>query len=78
VEKGDGHRPNKPIPLNGDGPPDCVIIPPVSLSASDLRKLLERLDSGPADAIESDTVECKTWDGDLAAKESQIKALREA
>jgi ATP-dependent DNA helicase RecG len=49
----------------------------VTLSISELRKLCERLDSGPADAIESETLECKGWDESPAAKEPQIKMLRE-
>jgi ATP-dependent DNA helicase RecG len=50
----------------------------MSLSNAELRDLLRRLDSGPADVIESEELECKTWDGDRAAKESQIRMLREA
>jgi ATP-dependent DNA helicase RecG len=49
----------------------------VTFSISELRKLCELLDSGPADAIESETLECKGWDDNQAAKESQIKMLRE-
>ncbi|HEY2292358.1 MAG TPA: RNA-binding domain-containing protein [Thermoanaerobaculia bacterium] len=49
----------------------------MTLSTSDLRKLLEQLDAGPADAIESETLECKTWDQASAAQEPQIRMLRE-
>lgn len=43
----------------------------------ELRAALERLDSGPADRIESETLECKGWDDDPAARDSQIRSLRE-
>ena len=49
----------------------------VSLPSADLRKLLEQLDTAPADALESEALECKAWTGDPAAKESQIRTLRE-
>lgn len=43
----------------------------------DLREHINRLDSMPADAIESETLECKAWNDDPAARESQVRALRE-
>lgn len=55
---------------------ECGIILPV-LSLADIRQLLDRLDVGPADAIESETVECKGWDLAAEAKERQLRELRE-
>jgi hypothetical protein len=50
----------------------------VILPIAELRQLLERLDSHPADPLESEMLECKGWDRDPAARESQIRVLREA
>lgn len=46
--------------------------------ASEIRSLLRKLDGSPADTIESETLECKPWDPHPQARESQIRALREA
>lgn len=46
-------------------------------SAAELRMLLRRLDGEPADAIESETIECKAWDPHPAARDSQFRELRE-
>ena len=46
-----------------------------SLSIRELRVLLSRLDGEPADAIESETLECKPWDP--ASREASIRELRE-
>lgn len=43
----------------------------------DPRHLLDRLDGSPADDLESDTVEFKSWDTVPAARDSQIRELRE-
>jgi ATP-dependent DNA helicase RecG len=48
-----------------------------AVSTAEIRSLLQRLDSGPADAIESETLECKPWDPHPAARESQLRELRE-
>jgi ATP-dependent DNA helicase RecG len=45
------------------------------LSIRELRVLLSRLDGEPADAIESETLECKPWDP--ASREASIRELRE-
>lgn len=56
----------------------CGIIPTVNEPSLDqLRELLDRLEAEPADAIESDTVECKGWDPAPAARERQLRELRE-
>ena len=45
---------------------------------TEIRTLLQRLDGSSADAIESETVECKSWDLRPEARSSQIRQLREA
>lgn len=45
------------------------------LPLEDLRRLVARLDGEPADAIESETLECKPWDP--AAREASLRELRE-
>jgi ATP-dependent DNA helicase RecG len=42
---------------------------------TELRALTRRLDGEPADAIESETLDCKTWDP--AAREASLRELRE-
>ncbi len=49
----------------------------MSWPGNDLRHLLKRLDAAPADAIESETLECKAWNDDPAARDSQVRELRE-
>lgn len=44
----------------------------------EIRAQLQRLDGAPADAIESETLECKPWDPYPRAFDSQIRELREA
>jgi ATP-dependent DNA helicase RecG len=44
---------------------------------TDIRTLLRRLDGEPADAIESETLECKPWDPHPRAFDSQVRELRE-
>lgn len=44
---------------------------------SNLQDLLARLDGEPADAIESEVVECKTWDPSPQARKKQIRNIRE-
>ena len=48
------------------------------LSTPDIRKLLARLDGAPADALESVTVEFKTWESAPDTRKSQVRVLREA
>lgn len=44
----------------------------------EIRALLRRLDGEPADAIESETLECKPWEPHPGAWDSQLRELREA
>lgn len=44
---------------------------------AELRLLLARLEGAPADAIESETLECKGWDPHPAARDSRLRELRE-
>lgn len=44
---------------------------------AEIRSLLARLDGAPADAIESETVECLSWDSNSKAKDSQMRSVRE-
>ena len=46
-------------------------------SIAELRQLLDRLDGQPADALESDTIEFKSWDDSPSAYKSQLKTIRE-
>lgn len=46
-------------------------------SIAELRNLLKRLDGEPADALESATVEFKSWDDSGSAYKSQLKEIRE-
>lgn len=46
-------------------------------SIAELRDLLKRLDGEPADALESATVEFKSWDDSGSAYKSQLKEIRE-
>jgi ATP-dependent DNA helicase RecG len=48
------------------------------LTAAEIRALLQRLDGEPADAIESETLECKPWDPHPSARDSQFREVREA
>ncbi len=48
------------------------------LTLAEIRDLLRRLDGAPADAIESDTVECKPWDDDPRARDRHLDEVREA
>jgi len=45
---------------------------------SEIRSLLRRLDGEPADAIESETLECKPWEPHPGAFQSQLREVREA
>lgn len=45
---------------------------------SQIRSVLRHLDGEPADAIESETLECKPWDAHPQARDSQLRELREA
>jgi len=47
------------------------------LSTGEIRALLRRLDGQPADAIESEELECKPWDPQPAAFNSRVRELRE-
>lgn len=48
------------------------------MTVAEIRALLRRLDGEPADAIESETVECKGWDASPAARDRCFRDLREA
>lgn len=43
----------------------------------EIRALLVRLDGEPADALESETLECKSWDPHPAALDTQLREIRE-
>ncbi len=47
------------------------------MDTAEIRALLARLDGGPADAIESQTVEFMSWDWKSEARDRQIRELRE-
>ena len=47
------------------------------LKLSELSELLDRLDGEPADALESETLECKSWDSQRQQRKTQIRSLRE-
>lgn len=44
----------------------------------DRKELLARLDGAPADALESETLECKSWDLDPGRWKAQAREIREA
>lgn len=46
-------------------------------SIAELKKLLDRLDGERADALESDTIEFKSWDDSPAAYKTQLRTIRE-
>jgi len=46
-------------------------------TAADPRALLARLDGEPADAIESETLECKGWEPEPGRRKRQVRELRE-
>ena len=46
-------------------------------SIAELRELLKRLDGQPADALESNTIEFKSWDDSPAAYKTQLRTIRE-
>jgi predicted HTH transcriptional regulator len=48
------------------------------LTPLEVHALLRRLDSQPADSIESEELECKPWDAHPSAYDSQLRGLREA
>ena len=48
------------------------------LKLSDLSDLLNRLDGEPADALESETLEFKSWDSQGQQRKAQLRSLREA
>lgn len=48
------------------------------VASSEVRRQLQRLDGAPADEIESQTLECKSWDANPQAFDRQIKEIREA
>jgi ATP-dependent DNA helicase RecG len=47
------------------------------LRPRELRELLKKLDGKAADAIESETLECKPWNPNPAARDSETRGLRE-
>lgn len=46
-------------------------------SIKEIRSLLQRLDGNSADAIESETVECKPWNTDSGRLKEQLREIRE-
>ena len=46
-------------------------------SIAELRELLDRLDGQPADALESDTIEFKSWDDSPGTYKTQLRTIRE-
>ena len=46
-------------------------------SIAELRELLDRLDGERADALESDTIEFKSWDDSPGAYKTQLRTIRE-
>ena len=48
------------------------------LKLSELSELLNRLDGEPADALESETLEFKSWDSQSQQRKAQLRSLREA
>ncbi|MEW6746515.1 MAG: ATP-binding protein [Planctomycetota bacterium] len=48
------------------------------VTTSEIRTLLRRLDGSPADAIESEVLECKPWDPDPKRLKDQLHEVREA
>lgn len=48
------------------------------VTAAEIRALLKKLDGAPADAIESETLECKPWDPAPARLKDQLREVREA
>ena len=46
-------------------------------SVAELRELLKRLDGQTADALESDTIEFKSWDDSPGAYKTQLRTIRE-
>lgn len=49
----------------------------LALDLDGIRKLLDRLDGEPADALESETIEFKTWNSAPQAKDSELRDFRE-
>lgn len=47
------------------------------MQLSEVRDILKRLDGASADSIESESLECKSWDTRPEAREKQIRQLRE-
>ena len=47
------------------------------LKVSELSELLDRLDGEPADALESETLEFKSWDPQSQQRKTQLRSLRE-
>src|SRR5574341_1586409 len=47
-------------------------------SLAEIRALLQRLEGEPADAIESETVECKAWEAPARPFDSLVREVREA
>ncbi len=48
------------------------------LTIAEIRTLLQRLDGEPADAIESETLECKPWEVPARPFDSLVREIREA
>ena len=49
----------------------------MDVETDQLKHLLGRLDGEPADALESDTIEFKSWDDSASSYKSQLKEIRE-
>jgi len=63
--------------MNSDAFSECAIITDVRHTVKEIRASLRRLDGEPADAIESETVECKPWLPDSKRLKEQLRDLRE-
>lgn len=48
------------------------------VTLTEIRALLRKLDGSPADAIESEILECKPWDPDPGRLKGQLREVREA
>ncbi|MBI4881428.1 MAG: putative DNA binding domain-containing protein [Planctomycetes bacterium] len=49
----------------------------MGVTVSEIRVLLRQLDGSPADAIESESLECKPWDPDPRRLKEQLREIRE-
>jgi len=62
--------------MNIDALNECCIICSM-MTREEIRELLQRLDGEPADAIESETLECKPWEVAARPFDSLVREVRE-